>query len=103
MFYISRFHSSARVEVKFWCLTVLSQRYPTMSESDRTGLRAAVLEWLNGPAIQQPLQEVYVKNKFASLYAIMIKYDYPGQFPGAFTELMARCDLSFFSCCCLAQ
>ena len=91
MFYISRFHSSGLVEVKFWCLTVLAQKYPTMVEGDRAGLRGAILEWLSGPAMQQPLAEAYVKNKFAQLYALIIKVDYPAQFPGAFTELMARC------------
>jgi len=90
MFYISRFHSSGIVEVKFWCLTVLAKKYPSMVEGERAGLRSAILEWLNGPAIQQPLAEAYVKNKFAQLYALVIKVDYPAQFPGALSELMGR-------------
>ena len=39
------------------------QRYPTMTDADRAALRAATLEWLNGPAVQAPLQEVLLQQK----------------------------------------
>eukprot|EP00439_Symbiodinium_sp_Y106_P022849 s6460_g2.t2 len=72
------------LEVKFWCLQVILQALSSISPVARVELRGKVLSWLREVAGKK--QEVVVKNKVALVYAGLIKFDYPAQWPSAWQE-----------------
>lgn len=82
------------VPVQFWCLQAihdaLRQRYPSMDPADRALLREFLLSaacsgggaaWVSGgPA--------FIKNKLAQALVVLISFEYPGVWSGAFLDLL---------------
>ncbi|CAE7401164.1 xpot [Symbiodinium sp. CCMP2456] len=80
------------LEVKFWCLQVILQALSSISPVARVELRGKVLSWLREVAGKKQ-EEVVVKNKVALVYAGLIKFDYPAQWPSAWQDLIGLMDL----------
>lgn len=82
-----RFAQTQSLEVKFWCLQVILHSMLSLPQDARLELRSKVLSWLREVAATKQ-EEVVVKNKIALIYAGLVRFDYPGNWPSAWQELI---------------
>jgi hypothetical protein len=87
------FEASSVSEVRFWCLQsieeILNHKYEILNVSERQGLQ----NWLVHVACQNTNLmggHVFLQNKLAQVYAILIRHEYPEQWEAPFTSLLCN-------------
>lgn len=75
------------LEVKFWCLQVLPACTPSLPPQARAELRAQLLIWLRD-VLPNKSEEVAIRNKVALVYVVLLKFDYPANWPSAWKDLV---------------
>lgn len=82
-----KFLQSSSLEVKFWCLQVLPALLPVLPPDARADLRSRLLVWLRDAAPGRQ-EQVLIQNKLALVYVGLLKFDYPAQWPSAWTDII---------------
>ena len=77
-------------EVRFWCLQtveeILNHKYEALTQSERAGLQ----NWLITLVCQASVmhQQVFLQNKLAQVYALLMRHEYPEQWQTPLTALL---------------
>mmetsp|Transcript_5394 Transcript_5394/g.13049 ORF Transcript_5394/g.13049 Transcript_5394/m.13049 type:complete len:1005 (+) Transcript_5394:65-3079(+) len=74
------------VQVRFWCLRVVSLAVPNLPPQVRLEVRSAVLSWWHEQATRSQ-EDVMIRNKVALICSLLLKCDYPEAWPGAWQDL----------------
>ena len=85
------FQASEVPEVRFWCLQTLEEllnyKYAALNESERAGLRHwLVLVACQGGGVGSAAP--FLANKLAQVYALLMRQEYPEQWPDAMQALL---------------
>ena len=85
------FQASEVPEVRFWCLQTLEEllnyKYAALNESERVGLRHwLVLVACQGGGVGSAAP--FLANKLAQVYALLMRQEYPEQWPDAMQALL---------------
>eukprot|EP00960_Hanusia_phi_P061273 764794-Hanusia_phi.AAC.4 len=68
---------------------VQQHRYATLSDQDRDEVKKFLVSWILETCPAGPPQPPFLLNKVAQIYAILVRNDYPEQWPDALTILLS--------------
>eukprot|EP01018_Ginkgo_biloba_P004887 Gb_29796 [translate_table: standard] len=102
---VERLRASNCPEVQFWCLQTLEEivrlRYASMDPQERLFIQNSVMSIICMEGIENPLTQqgpsggsgaerpVFVKNKLAQIFVILVFMDYPSRWPTVFLDLLS--------------
>lgn len=98
---IQRFSASNYAEVQFWCLQSLEEivklRYTSLDQQEQLFIQNSVMSFVCMEGIENGLNHqssglerpVFVKNKLAQIFAILIFILYPARWPSVFLDLLS--------------